>query len=273
MQDRIEKQFYGFLKTPQLKLTTASFPYSPYVPSKMPQDLMLHKPQPTQVVLGKRMEEFFQHYVRYYSDQEILAHNEQIIHNKETLGEIDFLLKNVQSGEITQVELVYKFYLFDPEGDPEEFGRWIGPNKRDSLLKKLRRLQKRQFPLIFREETKPLLDRLGISAGEIIQKVCFKAWFFLPEGLPQEDYPEIDSEAVAGFYIKFREFSYDKFGRSLFFSPLKPNWPIFPEDNEEWMSFEDINKLILPLLTRKQSPLIWMKTSKTNFRRFFITWW
>ena len=273
MKNRIQKQFYGFLKTPQLRLPHDFFPYDPYKQGNIPENLTRHDPQPLQVVLGKRMEEFFQHYVRHFSEDEVIAYNEQVIHEKETLGEIDFLLKNRKSGQILHVELVYKFYLFDPEGDPAEKARWIGPNKRDSLLKKLQRLEKRQFPLLYKEETKPLLDRLDISAEEVLQKVCFKAWFFLPAGLSEKDYPEIDSHAVAGFYIKFHEFTFEHFGNSEFFSPLKPNWPIFPEENEEWLSFDAISKVILPLLTRKQSPLIWMKTPEKKFQRFFITWW
>ena len=69
---------------------------------------------PQNIRLGQRMEYFMEAALKD-SDYEILAKNLQIIYQKKTLGEIDFIVKNRSDNSIFQVEMVYKFYLFDPE--------------------------------------------------------------------------------------------------------------------------------------------------------------
>ena len=266
-------QFSGFLKTPQIGKKTGSFPYSTYEVvnnmdiQQIPADLHL----PPTMVLGKRMERFFQFYVTHFTDEQIMAHNEQIIFEKKTLGELDFLLKNKKTGKVCHVELVYKFYLYDPEIKAKA-ERWTGPNHRDNLSRKLERLRKNQFPLLYRAETRPLLERLGISTGEVEQRICFKANLFLPWQHPslKED---MAMGAAQGFWMRTSEFLHSGFGEAEFYSPKKPDWPIDPQNNTRWFSFETIRNQIDPLLERKQSPLIWMKTREGKYQRFFLVWW
>lgn len=272
MDNKVLFQFAGFLNTPQIWKQN-NFPYKIYdlkpLPlSKLPKALKI---SPT-MVLGKRMEVFFQYYVTHFSHEEILAHNEQVIHEKRTLGELDFILKNSQSGLISHIELVYKFYLYDPE-IPGNTACWIGPNRRDSLPEKLSRLQSKQFPLLHRMETLPLLDRLGIDPAEVSQKLCFKAHLFLPKQLKNLGFPEVNPEANSGFWIKSSDFTKEEFGKALFYTPKKPDWPIEPRLNTTWLGFDEIKPQISALVEKEQSPLIWMKSEKGSYQRFFIVWW
>ncbi|MEG9326775.1 DUF1853 family protein [Salinimicrobium catena] len=271
MEKALLHQFSGFLNTPQIWEMAGPFPYSPFEVrnidlQKMPVELHF----PPTMVLGKRMERFFHFYVSHFSEEKIIAHNEQIIHEKRTLGELDFLLKNERSGKVSHVELVYKYYLYDPE-IASEAERWTGPNHRDNLLLKLERLQQKQFPLLYREETRPLLKKLGITAEEVEQKICFKANFFLPWDHPSQRI-DLPNDLVQGHWLRRKEFTPARFGRETFFSPRKPNWPILPQHNTHWLSYDDLQEQIMPLLEKEQSPLIWMKTGN-EYRRFFLVWW
>lgn len=273
MENRVLFQFAGFLNTRQIWKEN-NFPYQPYllkqVPiSKLPRTLEFSP----SMVLGKRMELFFQYYVTHFSHEEVLAHNEQVIFEKKTLGELDFILKNSVSGEISHVELVYKFYLYVPE-IPGDQKCWIGPNQRDSFPEKLTRLQNNQFPLLYRKETLPLLDRLKIDPLEVTQKLCFKANLFLPKNWGEKTiFSEVNPDAVSGYWIKASAFTKEDYGNALFYSPKKPDWPIEPKHNEVWESFEEILPKISELLSREQSPLVWMKKGIDSFERIFIVWW
>ena len=274
MSPDLEKQFSGFLNTPQIFSGNDIFKYPRFeTDAEVSPSLLSKLTEPSTGVLGKRMEHFFSYYIRNFTEEEVLAENQQIIQDNLTLGELDFLLKNKVSKEITHVELVYKFYLYDPKSGESEVDRWIGPNRRDSLKKKLDRLERKQFPLLFNTASKPLLENLSISAEEAVQKVCFKANLFLPHSEENQVPNIINPAAVKGSYIQIENFTADNFGKSFFFSPPKPQWPVSPEHNDTWYAYSEILKQILPFLESKKSPLLWMKTSEGKFKRLFIVWW
>ncbi|GAB2769367.1 DUF1853 family protein [Salinimicrobium soli] len=273
MQDLLKEQFSGFLNTPRLPLENFNFSYDFFRLTKNPELDSADIPSPPTMVLGKRMETFFQYYVQNFTNEMVIAHNEQIIDDKLTVGEIDFLLKNESSSLVSHVELVYKFYLYDPSLGSREEDRWIGPNRRDSLVKKLTRLKTRQFPLLFHPATRPLLDSLGITAEEISQKICFKASLFLPF-LERNNIPSgISEDAVKGFYLGLNDFTEKMFPGADFFSPRKPDWPVSPEKNNTWYSFEEIKMQVEKMHKKQQSPLLWMKTPENEHFRFFVVWW
>jgi hypothetical protein len=273
MQQDLKDQYLGFLNTPPLELSVFGFDYPPY-PLKSSVDISSEDiPHPGTMVLGKRMECFFQHYVSNFTKDRVVAHNEQVIEEKLTLGEIDFLLKNTETGTISHVELVYKFYLYDESLGENPEARWIGPNRRDSLVKKLNRMKWRQFPLLFHPATKPLLNKLGITAEEVVQKICFKANLFLPF-LEREKIPEgISESAVKGFYLSAEDLTADLFPGAVYFSPKKPDWPINPQKCNTWFSFPEIKLKLQEMLAVEQSPLVWMRTAKNEYFRFFVVWW
>lgn len=218
------------------------------------------------------MEYFFQYYIEEFSNEDILLANTQITSNKTTVGELDFLLRNRFSQGISHVEMVYKFYLYDPS-IPSETNRWIGPNRRDSLVMKLKKLEEQQLPLLYRPETQPVLEQLHISAEEIGQKVCFKANLFVPYSLLEKPFARINPDCVQGFWIPAEQFTEQEFGQHLFYSPNKADWPVDPHNNTYWLSFTRISKQLALLLNQKKSPLVWMKKRSGEYQRFFLVWW
>jgi uncharacterized protein len=89
----------------------------------------------SKLTLGSRIERFFEFYIQQSQNYELIKNNIQIINNKQTLGELDFILYDKKAQKYLHVEHVYKFYLYD-DSIINEIDRFIGPNKNDTFGKK-----------------------------------------------------------------------------------------------------------------------------------------
>lgn len=276
MQNRIEKQFEGFLATPPLWETTFQeiFQFElPEVQTSLNHSVAKDLPSlATNFVMGKRVERFLEWVVQNNPNYELLAENIQISRNKITLGELDFLLKDLRTKQILHIEMVYKFYVYDPTFS-SEIQRWIGPNRRDSLLQKIDKLKEKQFPLLFNNETKNLLDSLEIVAESIQQQACFKANLFIPRQLQNVNFPLINNKCIAGTWLKFKDFNSFEYKHFRYYAPKKQDWPVLPKHGETWFKHSEIIEEIETHIKRKKAPLIWMKKPGNRFERLFVVWW
>ncbi|MEC7118328.1 MAG: DUF1853 family protein [Pseudomonadota bacterium] len=66
----------------------------------------------------------------------------QRMDGKRTLGELDFLVENLETGQIEHWEVCLKFYLGEGSLKPAE---WVGLQRKDTLGRKLHHLQQQQF--------------------------------------------------------------------------------------------------------------------------------
>jgi len=73
---------------------------------------------------------------------EVLAHNVQLYREKQTIGELDYILRNHDTGEIEHWELAIKFFLGSA---PYHYANWVGMNSRDNLERKMTHMQSKQF--------------------------------------------------------------------------------------------------------------------------------
>ncbi len=67
-----------------------------------------------------------------------------------TVGELDFLLRDLSDGQLIHLELASKFYLAVPSGTEKGQGREFalpGPDARDNYFRKIRRLREHQLIL------------------------------------------------------------------------------------------------------------------------------
>ncbi len=99
--------------------------------------------------------EFLLHYFFEHSPYiQLILHNYQVIENKQTIGEVDFVIE--YKGNIMHIELAVKYYLDTQQNDLLE--HWIGPSGNDNLYKKIERVVTHQLPLgsspMFRKQTK-----------------------------------------------------------------------------------------------------------------------
>lgn len=73
---------------------------------------------------------------------EVIAHNVQLYRERQTIGELDLIIRNHSQSCIEHWELAIKFYLGSAPFSPEY---WIGINSKDTLYKKMHHMQTKQF--------------------------------------------------------------------------------------------------------------------------------
>lgn len=277
MQNPIFNQLYGFLQTSPLWKGNQLFDMEQFeIPRiKLPKSAEFYNSLPnlaTQFVLGKRMEIFFKEILNLSKNYEVSLNNRQIFRDKITLGEIDFILQDFKNVQQIHVELVYKFYVYDPSFS-NELDRWLGPNRKDSLQQKITKLKTQQFALLQQPETVNTLAQYDINTSKLIQKVCFKTNLFVPRSLLKKEFQLINNECIAGYYITLQEFMKEEFKNHLYFIPPKQDWPVLPGYNQNWDSYLNIQEKLSSLLNINRAPLIWRKINNQTFERFFIIWW
>ncbi len=266
-----QAQYEGFFGIPTLwkddsPIGFPMFPFTEEIPFA-PMDI------PERLVLGKRVEHFFGYALEESSRYAVLGKNLQIIEEKRTVGELDYLLKDEQTGQLLHVELVCRFYLYDPTEGETELDHWIGPNRKDCLVFKLDKLKKHQFPLLFHNQTKSILDELEISSMLIEQALCFKASLFVPKPLLGQEFPEVNNDCILGCWIYASDFTQEAYGRSQFYIPKKQDWVTDPEGHETWKPFEEIRSELDGLLAKKKAPMLWVKNEEGSVERMFVVWW
>jgi len=91
-------------------------------------------------LLGKRFEKFVEFWLRYSGRFEVLMSNVQLKQNKRTIGEIDYLVKELDSGDIWHLEVACKYYL--GYNNSSLWTNWKGMNAVDTLEDKMTKFQK-----------------------------------------------------------------------------------------------------------------------------------
>ena len=224
------------------------------------------------LTLGNRVERFFEFYINASKNYELIKSNIQIIKDKHTIGELDFIIYDKREEKYIHIEHVYKFYLYDDTIE-NEIDRYIGPNCNDTLVKKLTKLKDKQIPLLFNDVTQKYLTDIEINTIE--QKVCFKGNIYLPLHLEGKSIPLVNDECIRGFYVNKEDFlTNEKFKGYKYFKPDKFDWVCDPNINDTWYSFDEVINEINVLLDDDKSTLVWMKDIERNISKsFFITYW
>lgn len=271
----IDHQYAGFLNSFQLWERDSLFDLSQFhmdVSNKsIPNNLSICIPE--NEVLGKRIEYFFEHYINNTNNYQVIAKGIQVFLNKTTIGELDFLIKDLEKNQVIHIEFIYKFYLYVPEIAATELQKWIGPNRKDSLVEKISKLKEKQLPLLYRHETAMILEELNIRPEDVLQRVSFFGNLFVPTSYQNKNIPSLNNKCIVGFWIHAKEFTEEKYGANLFTIPSKKNWMTHPVHAKNWASFSTIYKQIQISLSQKKSPLLWIKSSEDSFTKCFIVWW
>ncbi len=256
------QQFRAFLAAPSLLKKTD---FELFELQKTPENLPLNSEAP-RGVFGKRMEFFFSRYIQSSSRYHLLGENVQIIKNGITLGELDFLIEDRQNGRKLHVEMACKFYLFEPQ---QGKSLWIGPNYKDRLHLKLKKLRERQFPLLFAKETR---DFLPFPAHQFEQQLHLSGLLFTPWNQSPPSSELINPGAIAGQWLRAEQFK-AKLKDHRFTIPQKENWLQPPDSATHWEDFKTTWAKVEGLLERQYSSLLWAQDASGNYQRFFIVWW
>ena len=232
-----------------------------------------HLPQPKNILtsnkrLGKLAEELFSFWIKQNPQFSVVFENLQIINHKQTLGELDICIYNFSSKKYTHIELVTKFYLYNPTYDYNDIEAWIGPNRNDSLKNKIKKLNTKQLPLLFNTITRKKLSEYNLDTNNMEQQVCFKAWLFVPLNFNKQ-LTQFNPKCIAGHYITFETFKNIHINSKQYFCPTKQDWLRFPESQKEWLNFSAVAPQIQLFMEAKQAIMVWIKGDNT-FKRVIV---
>jgi len=219
--------------------------------------------------LGKYIERFVSFELMQHASIQIIAENIQIQKEKITLGELDCIL--LRDGKPIHLEIIYKFYVYDPTIGTNEINNFIGPNRKDSLLEKLIKLKEKQLPLLYSNECESYLKSIPLASKNMAQQVYFKAQLFVPFSDKKIQLSKINQNCVVGFYINKTALS--QFSDCKFHIPNKKDWLVVPHKNVSWQSFYQFTENSEEYLEREFSPLCWLKKPNGELEKFFLIWW
>jgi hypothetical protein len=106
----------------------------------------------------------------------LIERNLQIHDGERTLGEMDFIVLDIETGRYAHWELAIKFYL--GVGDTVNHAAWHGPGKKDRLDLKVEHLLSRQTLLSRHPAAKAQLEQRGIVIDDCA--VILKGRLFYP---------------------------------------------------------------------------------------------
>nr|WP_321243344.1 DUF1853 family protein [uncultured Psychroserpens sp.] len=218
--------------------------------------------------LGQLAEQFVFNQLETCETITLMAENIQIQKSKQTLGELDTLL--IVDHQPIHLEIVYKFYVYDETLGGTEIERWIGPNRKDSLLEKLTKLQDKQLPLLYSQDCKHTLNQLNLDDYGFEQRVLFKAQLFVPYQ-KQADFKHINEACVYGFYINTAQL--ENFKDCQFYIPSKLDWFLEPYETVDWLEYSNFRSETQSFLDNNQSPLFWTKNVVGELSKAFLVWW
>jgi hypothetical protein len=223
----------------------------------------------TNIRLGHLAEKIVSELIKLSGNYQVLYEHFQIIEDRKTLGEIDFIIENTIDKKLIHLELAYKFYLFDPSISSEPINNWIGPNRNDSLREKLEKLKSKQFPLLYHSCTASKFPTIDIET--VSQALCLLVSLFIPYEFKTTLAPVYDN-AIKGYYLNLATFISLHHSEKTYYLPSKKEWGMDASENEIWTDYEGVAIQINTSINEKQALLCWQKY-KGTYLAFFIVWW
>lgn len=273
---QILKQYQGFLNTKLMIDQLPSSNISTFEFDTLKQDRQIDNfPFEDARVfnfLGKRAEIFFKYYLGLSNRYEEIAYSLQIMEDKTTIGEFDFICRDKIQNELIHTELINKIYLYDDSLHEDPDYCWIGPNRRDRFLDKLEKLKSQQFPLLYHPLAENTLQKLNIDPWKVKQRLCFKAILFLPENCDTRFYIT-NLEAVAGYFYTLEEFLNKKWKHHTFYIPNKINWFVDETQHTKWNSYTKTLYQLQEFMEQKQSVMLFRRNKKGETHKCFVVWW
>jgi len=224
---------------------------------------------PTNLRLGHLVEKIVSELIKSSANYRILYENIQLIEDKKTIGEIDYVVEEIHMKQLIHMELAYKFYLFDPAISSEPIKNWIGPNRNDSMREKLEKLKRQQFPLLYHNCAKSMFE--DVDLNNVSQALCLLVSLFVPYEYKGHFDPAFE-KAIKGYYLNLESFKSLDDPTKTYHIPSKKEWGMAPSENKMWTNYHGVEENVITSLKEEQSLLCWQK-HKGSYSEFFIVWW
>ena len=181
--------------------------------------------------LGSYFESLFSFAIANLSDLVICLEHFQIQKDGQTLGEVDMLVET-PNGELHQFEIAIKFYLERLDLYPHH---WIGPNKNDSLLKKVSRAREHQLLIL---QTQKGFEAISHVAKNRIPHTNLLIFGRLYSALTsRENIDQWLSQNERGGWIRVSDLFLLMPYFSYFLTLEKPHWMAAPNINDDFSFF------------------------------------
>ena len=159
---------------------------------KKPQNLKAFFSVDQQFILGKYFEKLLHYIFMYSSSNLLITMGLQIEKNNRTIGEIDFIYRDLLRKKNVHLEVAVKYYM--GFGASPKHAMWIGPNGLDNLEGKIKKFSHQLSMSGFTEQ----LTAMNPSGFD--KKVLLKGYFFQyldTDLLPHFHHPEV----LTGWWI------------------------------------------------------------------------
>jgi hypothetical protein len=263
----LKLRYKGFLNTPTLWDNASVWELQQFAIEKQHQKIAIDIDN--NLRLGKYVERLVSFQISALPNTTILAENLQIQDQRQTVGELDVLLK--RDTQHIHLEVVYKFYVYDPSVGHSEIEHCIGPNRKDSLVEKLDKLKNKQLPLLHTNPCKSYLEPFNLTAKAFVQQVYFKAQLFLPYHQPNITLKTLNTNCVMGIYCNFKELLH--FKTYKFYCPEKKDWLITPHTGVNWISYTTLRPLAQTYVEEQYAILLWAKSPTGILKKLMLVWW
>ncbi len=193
--------------------------------------------------LGKYAESLIAFYLERNPFYELKEKNLQLIRENQTLGELDFLF--FHASQLIHLEFAIKFYLkFEDEGQ----SHFLGPNAKDKLANKVRKLLDHQCQLA---TAHPDLLPKSLQVEKIVPKLMIKGVLFLP--WREYEKSEILNE---GWWLRIKELS--KLGevKNKFGVLKKREWIYSFYPDAEMLDFTKLQLILKNLLQLENAVML-----------------
>ncbi|WP_211084999.1 DUF1853 family protein [Marinomonas profundi] len=212
--------------------------------------------------LGSYFETLFSFAIVHLSHLKMHREHFQIESKGKTLGEVDMLVET-PDGQLHQFEIAIKFYLERPDLFPHD---WIGPNKNDSLLKKVTRAREHQLGILQTEEGYAAIDALA-NGREVETNLLIFGRLYCALKNAADVRSWLAGEACGG-WIRVSDLALLKADFSYFQLLDKPHWLAAPDINANF-SFFSLQSAYNPvgLFLRDDRPkhaFFWQVTDQTK---------
>jgi hypothetical protein len=208
----------------------------------------------------------------FCSEFVVLAHSIQLIHDKRTLGELDYIIQNVDTKEVLHIELTYKFYILD-KTIPVPIDQLIGPNRKDTFVKKVIKTRDKQMPLLYSEPSRAALKELGLDVANIRQRVAFYAHIFVPYLDRSFHIDNLNEDCIAGYWVSRDQVALEVFKSFVYYIPSKTEWLHILHHERPWKSYHEIMDELSSILDEKRSVMLWQKNKsdeEADIGRLFV---
>ncbi len=267
----MDKAYQGFMKS-RLIWSGTAFGMTQFELPILSIDVSDLPPVPTDRRLGHQAEFVFLQLLNSCSEFDVLAHSIQLIYDKRTLGELDYIIQNVYTKEVLHIELTYKFYILD-SAIPDPIDQLVGPNRKDTFVKKLNKTRDKQMPLLYSEPSIAALEKLGLDVANIKQLVAFYAHIFVPFNDRTFNIENLNEDCIAGYWVSRDQFLSDAFKSYVYYQPNKSEWLHIPHHERPWKSYHEIMDEVSSTLDEKRSVLLWQQDENelyADINRFFL---